>query len=72
MEKATGKKEPPKTMDEMFEAAKKITRRRQLAPIGLCLGRIADTPGNRINMIWGDGGAYVDKDGKPPSRAKAP
>jgi multiple sugar transport system substrate-binding protein len=65
MEKATGKKEPPKTLDEMYEASKKIAASEKIAPIGLCVGRTADTTDNFINLMWCDGATYVDKSGKP-------
>ena len=65
MEKATGKKEPPKTLDEMYEASKKILASDKIAPIGLCVGRTADTTDNFINLMWCDGATYVDKNMKP-------
>ena len=65
MEKATGKKEPPKTLDEMYEVSKKLAASEKIAPIGLCVGRTADTTDNFINLMWCDGAAYVDKNMKP-------
>jgi multiple sugar transport system substrate-binding protein len=70
MEQATGKREPPKTMDEMYEAAKKITKPPSLYAIGICLGRVPDTAGNMQNVIWNDGGALVDKAGKPALKSE--
>ena len=67
MEKATGKREPPKTMDELYEVSKKIVNPPSMYPIGITLGRVPDTVGMMLNLIWCDGGAYVDKDGKKPA-----
>jgi len=64
MEKATGKREPPKTMDELGEVAKKINTPPSLYSIGITLGRVPDTAGMLTDLIWNDGGALVDKAGK--------
>jgi len=64
VEKATGKREPPKTFDEMTDIAKKINNPPSLNAIGLTLGRTPDCQGNAIAIIWNDGGTLVDKDGK--------
>jgi multiple sugar transport system substrate-binding protein len=64
IEKATGKREPPKTLDELTDVAKKINSPPNVYALGITLGRTPDCDGNATNLIWNDGGALVDKDGK--------
>jgi multiple sugar transport system substrate-binding protein len=64
-EKATGKREPPATMDELDMIARKVNAPPTQYGIGLTLGRTPDGAGNMTTMIFGDGGTLVDKDGKP-------
>src|SRR5438876_5959829 len=64
IEKATGKREPPKTLDELADVAKKINNPPNLYGLGITLGRTPDCEGDATNIIWNDGGALVDKDGK--------
>lgn len=65
VEKATGKREPPKTLDELTDVAKKINEPPTLHALGICLGRVPDAEGDAVQLIWNDGGTLVDKDGKP-------
>ncbi|HEY3060181.1 MAG TPA: extracellular solute-binding protein [Chloroflexota bacterium] len=64
IEKATGKREPPKTFDELTEMARKINNPPNVYALGLTLGRTPDGGGDALNIIWNEGGAMVDKDGK--------
>ena len=64
VEQATGRREPPKTLDELTEAARKINQPPALHALGLCLGRVPDCESDAINTIWNDGGTLVDKDGR--------
>jgi multiple sugar transport system substrate-binding protein len=64
-EKATGKRQPPATIDELDMIARKINAPPTQYGIGLTLGRTPDGAGNITTLIFGDGGTLVDKDGKP-------
>lgn len=64
VEKATGKREPPKTFDELTQVSSQINSPPNLYALGITLGRTPDCFGNILNVIWNDGGALVDKDGK--------
>jgi multiple sugar transport system substrate-binding protein len=64
LEKATGKREPPKTFDELTEVAKKINTPPNVYALGITLGRTPDCGGDATNIIWNEGGSLVDKDGK--------
>src|SRR5215208_377230 len=64
VEKATGKREPPKTFEELTQAAKQINQPPGLHALGLCLGRVPDCESDAVGTIWNDGGALVDKEGK--------
>ncbi len=64
IEKATGKREPPKTFDELTEVARKINNPPNVYALGITLGRTPDGSGDALNIIWNEGGAMVDKDGK--------
>src|SRR4030088_2733138 len=64
IEKATGKREPPKTLDELADIGKKINNPPNLYALGITLGRTPDCFGDALNIIWNDSGALVDKDGK--------
>ena len=65
LEKATGKREAPATMDDLEAVARKINNPPTLYGIGITLGRTPDAAGNISAMLRGDGGTLVDKDGKP-------
>lgn len=65
IEKATGKREPPKTFDELEAMAKKINKPPQLYGIGLTCGRTPDAVGNIETVIFSEGGTLVDENGKP-------
>ncbi|MCC7367308.1 MAG: extracellular solute-binding protein [Chloroflexi bacterium] len=65
VEKATGKREPPKTLDELTEVSKKINTPPSVYALGICLGRTPDGEGEAVQLIWNDGGSLVTKDGKP-------
>ncbi|HET8627038.1 MAG TPA: hypothetical protein VFL91_06445, partial [Thermomicrobiales bacterium] len=64
-EKATGKREAPKSLDDLEAIARKINDPPKLFGIGLTCGRTPDGAGNITQMIYADGGTLVDKDGKP-------
>ena len=64
IEKATGKREPPKTFDELTEMSRKINNPPNVYALGLTLGSTPDGAGNATAIIWNEGGALVDKDGK--------
>src|SRR6266487_3803212 len=64
IEKATGKREPPKTFDELTDMSKKINSPPNVYALGLTLGRTPDGGGNATAIIWNEGGALVDKEGK--------
>ena len=65
VEKATGRREPPKTLDELTEVAKKINQPPNLYALGITLGRTPDGEGEAVQLIWNEGGSLVTKDGKP-------
>lgn len=64
-EKATGKHEPPATLDALEEIARKVQSPPTLYGIGLPIGRTPDTTGNLSLMIYADGGTLVDGHGRP-------
>src|SRR5438132_8451245 len=64
IEQATGSRALTKTMDELTDLCKKINNPPNLYALGFTLGRTPDCAGNATNIIWNDGGALVDKDGK--------
>jgi len=64
IEKATGSRDLPKTLDELTNVCRKLNDPPSLYSLGFTLGRTPDCQGNAINVIWNDGGALVDKDGK--------
>jgi len=65
IEKATGKRVPPATLDELEDVSKKILHEPDMYPIGFTLGLTSDAQQNLFMVIWADGGALIDKDGKP-------
>jgi multiple sugar transport system substrate-binding protein len=65
LEQATGKREPVKTLDELTDVAKKISKPPSMYALGLCVGRIADNADATINLMWCDGATYTDKSMKP-------
>ena len=70
LEKATGRREPPKTLDELTTVAKQINQPPSLYALGICLGRVPDGEGEAVQLIWNEGGSLVDKDGKPNLNAQ--
>src|SRR5712692_8466246 len=64
VQQATGARTLPKTLDELTDVCKKINNPPNLYALGFTLGRTPDCAGNAQNIIWNDGGALVDKDGK--------
>ena len=64
-EKVTGKRQPPATLDELEEIARKVQTPPTLYGIGLPIGRTPDTVGNLTLMIYADGGTLVDGHGRP-------
>jgi multiple sugar transport system substrate-binding protein len=64
IQQATGSRDVPKTMDELTDVCRKINQPPNVYGLGITLGRTPDCQGNTINVIWNDGGALVDKDGK--------
>jgi multiple sugar transport system substrate-binding protein len=64
LQQATGSRDVPKTLDELTAACQKINNPPTTFALGFTLGRTPDCQGNTINIIWNDGGALVDKDGK--------
>jgi multiple sugar transport system substrate-binding protein len=64
-EKATGKRQPPATYDEMDAIMRKVNDPPKLFGFGMTLGRTPDTQGNINAIIFADGGTLVDKDGNP-------
>lgn len=64
-EKATGKREPPATLDDLEAIARKVNDQPKLFGIGITLGRTPDGDGNITQLLRADGGTLVDKDGKP-------
>ena len=64
IEKVTSKREPPKTLDELTQICGQINSPPNVYAFGFTLGRTPDCVGNTTNIIWNDGGALVDKDGK--------
>jgi multiple sugar transport system substrate-binding protein len=64
IKQATGSTDPPKTLDDMFSISQKINNPPDVYAFGLTLGRTPDCFGNALAIIWNDGGALVDKDGK--------
>lgn len=64
IQQATGSREPPKTLDALTDVCRKINSPPNTYSLGFTLGRTPDCQGNALNVIWNDGGALVDKDGK--------
>ena len=64
VQQATGAQTMPKTLDELTNVCMKINSPPNLYALGFTLGRTPDCVGNTTNVIWNDGGAMVDKDGK--------
>jgi multiple sugar transport system substrate-binding protein len=61
---ATGSTDPPKTFDDLTTISQKVNSPPNIYAFGLTLGRTPDCFGNTLAIIWNDGGALVDKDGK--------
>jgi multiple sugar transport system substrate-binding protein len=58
------KLEYPKTWDEFVETSKKIQSPPRLFAFGMCLGLVADTTDNVMNLLWCYGGKMVEADNK--------
>jgi multiple sugar transport system substrate-binding protein len=58
------KVEYPKTWDEFIETSKKIQSPPRLFAFGMCLGLVADTTDNVMNLLWCYGGKMVLADNK--------
>src|SRR5438477_224644 len=58
------KVEYPKTWDEFVETSKKIQSPPRLFAFGMCLGLVADTTDNVMNLLWCYGGKMVEADNK--------
>jgi len=56
--------EYPKTWDEFIETSKKIQSPPRLFAFGMCLGLVADTTDNVMNLLWCYGGKMVEADNK--------
>jgi multiple sugar transport system substrate-binding protein len=67
VEQATGKREPPKTFDDMETIAKKVNKPPSFYGIGWTLGRTPDCNGNVQDVMRNDGGFLVTKDGTKPT-----
>ncbi len=65
LEKATGKREAPATLDDLEAVARKVNDPPKLYGIGITLGRTPDCNGNIQQVMFADGATMVDKDGKP-------
>lgn len=65
IEKATGKREVPATIDGIEEVARKVNAPPKLYGLGVTLGRTNDTRDGIIALLRAEGGTLVDKDGKP-------
>lgn len=63
-EKATGKRQPPATLDELEKIAEKVNDPPNLYAIALTLGKTADS-GDIVDIMKAEGGNYVDKHGNP-------
>ena len=64
IKQASGSTDPPKTLDDLTSVAQKINSPPDVYALGFTLGRTPDAFGNAMAIIWNDGGALVDKDGK--------
>ena len=58
------KLEYPKTWEEFAETGKKIQAPPRLFAFGMCLGLVADTTDNVMNLLWCYGGKMVEADNK--------
>jgi multiple sugar transport system substrate-binding protein len=67
VQQATGKREPPKTLDEMEDIGKKVNKPPSFYAIGLTLGRTPDGDGNVSDIMLQDGGFKVNKEGTKPT-----
>lgn len=63
-EKATGKRQPPTTLDQLEAIAEKVNNPPNFYSIALTLGKTADS-GDIVDIMEAEGGTYVDKHGKP-------
>jgi multiple sugar transport system substrate-binding protein len=64
-EQATGKREAPKTIDEMDAIMRAVNDPPKLFGYGMPLGRTADADGSLTWIMINDGGTFVDEQGNP-------
>lgn len=64
-EQATGKREAPKTLDELEAIAREVTEPPRQFGIGLTTGRTPDTNGQIVPLMLADGATLVDEAGNP-------
>jgi multiple sugar transport system substrate-binding protein len=67
VEQVTGKREPPKTFDEMEQIGLKVNKPPSFYAIGWTLGRTPDCNGNVQDVMRNDGGFLVNKEGTKPT-----
>src|SRR5579884_2830265 len=67
VEQVTGKREPPKTFDEMEQIGQKVNKPPSFYAIGWTLGRTPDCNGNVQDVMRNDGGFLVNKEGTKPT-----
>jgi len=65
VKKVTGKTDPPSTLDDLENVCKQLLNPPDLYPLGLTLGKTPDGHSNVLDIIWADGGALIDAEGKP-------
>ncbi len=65
IEKATGNRTVPATIDDIENVARKVNAPPKLYGLGLTLGRTNDTRDGIIALLRAEGGTLVGKDGKP-------
>lgn len=70
-QKATGKRQSPKTLDEMEQIMRKVNDPPNLYGFGLPMGRSADTVGTLKDILYAEGVKVVDKNGNPSFESDA-
>jgi multiple sugar transport system substrate-binding protein len=63
-QQATGSRDLPRSLDDLTTLCQALNNPPGLYALGFTLGRTLDCLTNTINVIWNDGGALVDQDGK--------
>ncbi len=64
-EQATGRREPPTTLDALEEIARAVQTPPSLYGIGFVLGRTPDGQGNMSHLLFADGSLLVNEQGEP-------